>query len=160
MQKKLLIYIFVIFVISIIFLSGYYLFVFFKEKENVSQNEFIDTEMQEIEALVPRKNIKFLVNNVIVSINDNNAIVEISALINMDINFEYSPVPWLARTFLVTENTTFFISEPGGKNQDILSGGVSRLEKGDLVAVETENSIEDILNQETFFIIKLWKIIK
>jgi hypothetical protein len=173
MQKKLLIYIFIIFVISLIFLSGYYLLVFSQEEKqelinqvqklikfNDSQNGFINTETQEIEVLLPIRESKFLIDGEIALIDEDKATTEISVLVDMDNNFKNPPVPKLIRIFLITENTIFFVSDSGRANQDILSGGISRLAKGDLVAIETESSVEDILNQEVFFAIKLWKIVK
>jgi hypothetical protein len=173
MSDKLLTYILVIILAFSLFLSGYYLLTLFEEAKQKSvsqkqetnefinsQNDFTDIREKELEILTPIRDSYHLIDGEIAFINNVKTTTEISVIIDMNKNFKDSPITRLSRTFLVTENTVIYTSETGRRNETILSDGISKLKEGDLIALETEDSIVNILDDKHFFVLKLWKIIE
>ena len=109
--------------------------------------------------LSPTRDNQFLVDGLITFIGCNKELIEISLFIDMEKNFKDSPIPNFSKNFLVKKDALVYIAGPKRTNPLVFPNGLSQLKKGDLLALEVEESVKNILNQETFFATKLWKII-
>jgi hypothetical protein len=109
--------------------------------------------------LSPARDSQFLIDGSIEFICRNKKPIEISVLIDMNKNFKDSPLAYSLKNFLIKEDAIIYTAGPKRENPSILANGISELKEGDLLALETEDSVVNILNQDIFSAVKLWRIV-
>ena len=153
MQNKLIIYLGIFGAIIVIFMAGFYVASFFKKPV-----ELIEIPIEEIEYLQPLGENPFVLSGSIIDINREKTPMEIIVSVNLVGKFENPPSTSITRKFLIDEQTLISTGK-SGPDEPLTPADVDVLEKGDPIIVTVNENITEILNRETFSVLRM-KVIK
>ncbi len=168
MENQKIVYFILILVVFILLSLGYYLFFYSKEIIEDTENQIINNE-DIISGIQTIRSNPFLIHGVVDSVekkNENEIVLNVN--INMIENFESSPFRLATKSFLLNNDSIVNTSEKD-EGQEVISikeefservDDFSVLSEGDLVLINTGESLSGILDKNIFTVVEIWKILE
>ncbi|MCX6759181.1 MAG: hypothetical protein NT012_01235 [Candidatus Nealsonbacteria bacterium] len=152
MQNKLIIYLGIFGAIIVIFMAGFYVASFFKKPLELGEKP-----VEEI-GYLKSLGAPFVLHGFVIKIDREKTPMEIIVSVNLVGNFENPPSPSITRKFLIDDQTLIFTGK-SGPDEPLTPANVDVLEEKSPIIVTVSEDITEILNRETFSVLRM-KVIK